>query len=74
MAMGGKEGAKGGFPFSIENEKENGKKYVVHLVGNLSKIPKLFFFHSSIKTEEVLFFYIYIYIYLYICICIYIKN
>ena len=25
MAMGGKEGAKEGFPFSIENEKENGK-------------------------------------------------
>ena len=32
-----------------------------------------FFFHSSIKTEEVLFFYIYIYIYLYIFVYIYKK-
>ena len=38
------------------------EKYVVHFVRNLSRIPKLFFFHSSIKTEEVLFFYICIYI------------
>ena len=47
------------FLFPIENKKENGKKYFVHFVGNLSRIQKLFFF-SSIKTEEVLFFYIYI--------------
>ena len=31
---------------------------------------KTFFFHSSIKTEEVLFFYIYIYMYIFIFICI----
>ena len=55
------------FSFSIENEKK-WKKYFVHFVGNLSRIPKLFFFHSSIKTEEVLFF---IYIYIYLCIYIY---
>ena len=66
-----KWGAMGGgilfFSFSIENEIENGKKYFVHFVGNLLRIPKLFFFHSSIKTEEVLFFiYIYIYIFIYI--------
>ena len=36
-------------------EKKN-----LHFVGNLSRIPKLFF-HSSIKTEEILLFYIYIY-------------
>ena len=69
--MGGKRGDKGGgvrfFRFLIENEKENGKKYFVHFVGNLSRIPKLFFFHSSIKTEEVLFFYILcLYIFVYI--------
>ena len=46
------------------------KKYFVHFVENLSRIPKLFFFHSSIKTEEVLFFFIYIYIFIYICIAI----
>ena len=74
----GKMEGKGGggvrfFPFSIENEKENGKKYFVHFVVNLSRIPKLFFFfHSSIKTEEVLFFYIYIYINIYIYLYIYI--
>ena len=62
--MGDKGGEVHFFPFLIENEKENGKKYFVHYVGNLSRIPKLFFFHSSIKTEEVLLFYI----------CIYIKN
>ena len=33
----------------------------------------VFFFHSSIKTEEVLFFYIYIYKYLYIFVYIYKK-
>ena len=64
--MGGKWG--GGsffFSYSIENEKENGKKYVVHFVGNLSMIPKLLFFHSSMKTEEhLLFIYIYIFIYI----------
>ena len=59
------------FSFSIENKKENGKKYFVHFVGNLSRIPKLFF-RSSIKTEEVLFLYIYIYISIYIYLYIYI--
>ena len=33
----------------------------------------VFFFHSSIKTEEVLFFYTYIYIYIYIYLYIYKK-
>ena len=51
------------------------EKYFVHFVENILRIPKLFFFfHSSIKTEEVLFFYIYIYIYLYIFLYIYIKK
>ena len=71
--MGGKEGAKGGrgvfFAFN-RKRKRKWKKYVVHFVGNLSRIPKLFFFHSSIKTEGVLFFYIYIYIYIYIFVYI----
>ena len=31
-------------------------------VGNLSRIPKLSLFFSSIKTEAVLFFFIHIYI------------
>ena len=57
-----------GFVFFVFNRKRKRKwkKYFVYFVGNLSRIPKLFFFHSSIITEEVLFFYIYIYIYLYI--------
>ena len=53
------EGKEAFFFFRLENDKENEKKYFVHFVGNLSRIPKLFF-RSSIKTEEVLFFYIYI--------------
>ena len=44
--------------------------YFVNFVGNLLKIPKAFFFYSSIKTEEILF--IYIYTFIYICIHIYI--
>ena len=56
---------------SIENEKENEKNNFVHFVGNLSRIPKLSLFYSSIKTEGVLFF---SYIYKFIYICIYIKN
>ena len=72
-----KMGGKGeGFVFSIFNRKRKRKwkKYFVHFVGNLSRIPKLFFFHSSMKTEEVLFLNIYIYIYVYIYLYIYIKN
>ena len=42
------------------------EKNFVHFVGNLSRISKLSFFYSSIKTEEVLFFYIYMYIYIYL--------
>ena len=34
-------GQRGGFVF---NRKRKWKKYVVHSVGNLSRIPKLFFF------------------------------
>ena len=62
---GGQRG-RGSF-FSVFNRKRKRKwkKYFVHFVGNLSRIPKLFFFHSSLKTEEVLFFYIYINIYIY---------
>ena len=46
--------------------KRKWKKYFVHFVGNLSRIPKLFFFfHFSIKTEEILLFYMYIYLYIY---------
>ena len=59
----------GGFHFFFvfnRKRKRKWKKYFVHFVGNLSRIPKLFFFHSSIKTEKVLFFYIYIYIFVYI--------
>ena len=44
------------------------EKYFVHFVRNLSRIPKLFFSHSSIKTEEVLCFFLYIYIYIYLYI------
>ena len=76
--MGGKEGAKEGVGFFFifnRKPKRKWKKYVVHFVKNLSRILS-FFFHSSIKTEEVLFFYIYIYtyIFIYIYICINIKN
>ena len=69
---GGQRG-RGSF-FSVFNRKRKRKwkKYFVHFVGNLSRIPKLFFFHSSLKTEEVLFFYIYINIYIYFSI--YMKN
>ena len=63
-------GQRGEFVFFVFNRKRKRKweKYFVNFVGNLSMIPKLFFYHSSLKTEEVRFFYIYIYIYL----CIYI--
>ena len=67
--MEGKGGGKrGGVRFFVFNRKRKRKlkKYFVHFVGNLSGIPKLFFFHSSIKTEEVLFFYIYIYLYIFV--------
>ena len=70
--MEGKGGGQGGrfhffFVFN-RKRKRKWKKYFVHFVGNLSRIPKLFFFfYSSIKTEEVLF-YIYTYIFIYICI------
>ena len=71
-------GAKGGgFVFFVFNRKRKRKwkKYFVHFVGNLSRIPKLiFFFHSSIKTEEVLFFYIYINIYIYLYIYIKLSS
>ena len=61
-------------PKSRINRKRKRKwgKKLVRFVGNLSRIPKLSFFYSSIKTEGVLFFFIYIAIYIYICI--YIKN
>ena len=52
----------------IRKGKTKWKKYFVHFVGNLSKIPKLFFFHSGIKTEEVLFFFIYIQLYIFVYI------
>ena len=65
---GGGNGGRVFFSFSIENKKKKWKRYLVHFVGNLSRIPKLYFFHSSIKTEEVLFLYIYIYIYKYLYI------
>ena len=72
--MGAKGGTKGeGFVFfSVFSgkRKRKWKKYFVHFVGNLLRIPKLFFFHSSIKTEEVLFFYTYIYTRLYIFVYI----
>ena len=57
-----KGGAKGGFVLFVFNRKRKGKwkKYFVDFVGNLSRIPKLFFFHSSIKNEDVLLLYIYI--------------
>ena len=58
------------FVFFVFNRKRKRKwkKYFVHFVGNLSMIPKLFFFPSSIKTEEVLFFYIYTYLYIFVYI------
>ena len=50
---------------SIENEKENGKK---NFCRKSVKDSKTVFFFSSIKTEEVLFFFIYIYLYIYLYI------
>ena len=41
---GGQRG-RGSF-FSVFNRKRKWKKYFVHFVGNLSRIPKLFFFFS----------------------------
>ena len=57
-------GQRGGsfFSFSIEN----GKNILYILQEIFQRLQNCFFFHSSIKTEEVLFFiYIYIYIYIY---------
>ena len=52
------------FSFSIENEKENEKIFCTFRRKSF-KDSKTVFFHSSIKTEEVLFFFIYIYIFIY---------
>ena len=68
---GGKRRGKGCVFFFVFNRKRK-RKWKKYFVRNLSRIPKLFFFHSSIKTEEVLFFYIYINIYIYLYI--YKKN
>ena len=69
--MVGKGGAKGGgivfFSFSIENEKENGKIFCTFCRKSFED-SKTVFFHSSIKTEKVLFFYMYIFIYIYLYI------
>ena len=54
------------FPFSIENEKENGKIFCTFCRKSFKDSKTVFFFHSSIKTEEVLLFYIYKYIYIYV--------
>ena len=69
--MGGKGGGVRVFLFSIENEKENGKNMLNVLLEIFQGFQNCFF-HSSIKNEEVLFFYIYIYIYIYIYLYIYI--
>ena len=39
------------------------KKFCIYICRKSFKDSKTVFFHSSIKTEEVLFFYIYLYIY-----------
>ena len=68
--MGGKREDKGEgvcfFLFSIENQKENGKNILYILYEIFQGFQNCFFFHSTIKTEEVLFFIIYIYLYIYI--------
>ena len=76
--MGGRGGKKGGgslfFLFSIENEKENEKIFCTFCRKSFKDSKTVFFFHSSIKTEEVLFFYIYIYIYIYIYLYSYMRK
>ena len=41
---GGQKGGIRFFPVLNRKRKRKWKKYVVHFVGNLSRIPKLFFF------------------------------
>ena len=69
--MEGNGGQRGGgvpfFSFSIENEKENGKIFCTFCRKSF-KDSITVFFHSSIKTEELLFYYIYINIYIYLYI------
>ena len=75
--MGVKRGQKGVPPpfapslppifFSIENEKEN-EKICCTFCWKSFKDSKTVFFHSSIKTEEVLFFFVHIYSYIYLYI------
>ena len=63
------EGKGGGvrffFSFSIENEKKMEKIFCTFCRKSFTD-SKTVIFHSSIKIEEVLFFYIYINIYIYI--------
>ena len=63
-------GQRGGVFFFVFNRKRKRKwkKYFVHFVGNLSRIPKLFFyiFYSSIKLRKF-----YSFIYIYMCINVY---
>ena len=60
--MGGKEG--GGFVFFfVFNRKRKIKWKKIFSRKSFRDSKTVFFFHSSIKTEEVLFFYIYLYIY-----------
>ena len=68
-------GQRGGhfFSFSIENEKEMERIFCTFCRKSSKDSKTVFFFHSSIKTEEVLFVYIYIYIYIYIYLFIYKK-
>ena len=46
------------------------EKNILYICRKSFKDSKTFFFYSSIKTEEVLFFYIYINIYIYLHIYI----
>ena len=75
--MGGKRGDKGGGVrfFSVFNLKTKKKmeKYLVHFVGNLSRIPKLFFFFILAQKLRKFYSFIYIYVYLYIYLYIYKK-
>ena len=49
---------------SIENEKKMEKQFRTFCGKSFKDSKTVFFFHSSIKTEGVLFFYIYMYIYI----------
>ena len=73
--MEGKGGQRGGRFFFVFNRKRKRKwKIFCTFCRKSFKDSKtVFFFHSSIKTEEVLFFYIYIYKYLHIFVYIYKK-